>query len=163
MEVVYTWTKFDLPLIIFQAEYSIVFKIAQHLFQSTYIHCKLAVEQKCTSQLEHSWKCWYQRTFLFQKPITYMCNIVCHTIPYTYFANFAHTLRPFLFVITGSSQVQRMRRAQSTSGYSNFQWLSQLANEEEGYLLPTMARKITCQRFALMTTGAFSWNVGKIF
>ena len=31
-------------------------------------------------------------------------------------------------------------------------------NEEEGYLLPTVART-----FALMTTGAFSRNVGKLF
>ena len=33
-------------------------------------------------------------------------------------------------------------------------------NEEEGYLSPTIAQKITCR---LMMTGAFSRNVGKLF
>ena len=38
-----------------------------------------------------------------------------------------------------------------------------LDHEEKGYLLPTWAQKITCQRFdwmLLMTTGAFGRNIG---
>ena len=36
-------------------------------------------------------------------------------------------------------------------------------NEEEGYLLPTIARKNNLPTFALMTTGAFSRNVASYF